>query len=159
MKGTSPLDRTDVAILRELLADARLSVRELGARVHLSPPAAGERLRRLEEAGIIAGYRAVIDVSRIRPRITAFVNVTMKTPDHQRFLDFARNHPSIRECHRLSGDSCYLLRTENDDHAALETLLDAILGYGNYRLNIALSSFAKLPRVEDDNEPAVTSPA
>jgi Lrp/AsnC family transcriptional regulator, leucine-responsive regulatory protein len=137
------LDETDRAILRELTRDARLSQRQLGARVHLSAPAVGERMRRLEDAGVITGYHAHVDVRRLSTVVNAFVNVIMRSAEHERFLRFAAESPAIRELHRLSGDSCYLLRVELPDHAALEVFLERILEHGNYRLNIALSSIRK----------------
>ena len=137
------LDKTDRDILRELQADSRLSMRRLGARVHLSPPAVGGRVARLEELGIIRGYSVTLDERRIAPGISAFINVIMKSPDHARFLRFAEAQFAIREIHRLSGDSCYLLRVDVPDHAALERILDTVLEHANYRVNIAVSSVRK----------------
>ena len=134
------LDSTDVQILEELRSDGRLSMRELGTRVHLSAPAVAERVRRLQERGIIAGYGATINMSSVANGTVAFINVIMKSRDHARFLVFTEQNEAIREVHRLSGDSCYLLSVEVPTHEALEALLDQVLEHGNYRLNIALSS-------------------
>jgi len=134
------LDNTDRKILRELQKDARLSMRQLAARVHLSAPAVGGRVQRLEGLGIIRGYSVQLDEKQIAAGITAFVNVIMKSAAHASFLRFAEGEPAIREIHRLSGDSCYLLRVNLPDHPALERLLDNVLEHGNYRVNIAVSS-------------------
>jgi Lrp/AsnC family leucine-responsive transcriptional regulator len=143
MKSAPSVDRTDALILGELARDARLSMRELSARVNLSAPAVGERVRRLEEAGVITGYHAAFDLTLVAPRVRAFVNTTMKSADHRSFLAFAEGEDAVREIHRISGDSCYLLCVETADHAELERLLERILDYANYRVNITLSSNAK----------------
>lgn len=138
------LDGTDEAILRELRRNARLSMRDLATRVHMSPPAVTERVRRLEEAGVIVGYTAVVDRSRLAPIMTAWVHVFLKGADaHSRFLRFVQEREEIRECHRISGESCYLLKVEVTQRQGLAGFLDALLSHGNYRLHTVLSSRIK----------------
>lgn len=134
------LDRVDMAILKQLRADGRLSMRRLGERVHLTAPAVAERVRRLEERGIIARYTIEIDRSKFEPVLLAFVDVIMQSNDHARFLQFLQTRAEVREWHRISGDCCYMLRVETSDRAVLERFLDELLRYANYRLNLVLSS-------------------
>lgn len=137
------MDAIDKAILQYLKEDSRLSLRQLGERVHLSAPAVAERVRRLEEQGIVLRYTIVVDKNKLGTIVTAWVNVFMKNSDHARFLRFVEAKEEVRECHRLSGDSCYLLKVETRDQETLEGFLDSLLTYGNYRLNIAISSQIK----------------
>ncbi len=137
------LDVVDQAILRKLKQNSRLSLRRLAAMVHLTPPAVAERVRRLEERGIILRYTIAVDQKQLGLQVTAWVNVFLKTTDHARFLRFVETEDKVREWHRVSGDSCYLLKVETIDQAAVERFLDDLLAYGNYRLNIALSSSVK----------------
>lgn len=129
--------------MQNLKENSRQSLRRLAALVHLTPPAVAERVRRLEERGIILRYTIAVDRNKLAAKITAWVNVFLKTSDHARFLRFAEAAESVRECHRISGDSCYLLKVETADQATLERFLDHLLAYGNYRLNISLSSIVK----------------
>lgn len=137
------MDSVDQAILHELQKDSRLSMRKLAERVYLTPPAVAERVRRLEARGIITGYTIVIDQEKIAPKILAFVNIFMKSNQHERFLEFVHASEVVRECYRISGDPCYLLRVETPDHAQLNAFLESILTHGNYRLNIVISSLSK----------------
>ncbi len=146
MKSALSVDRIDTLILEELTANARLSMRELAARVRLSPPAVGERVKRLETAKIITGYHAALDLGAMTPRVRAFVNVIVKSANHTRFLAFAEGEPAVREIHRISGDSYFLLLVETADHRELEALLARVLEYGSYRVNVTLSSQAKAQR-------------
>ncbi len=135
------MDTTDRAILTELRKDARLSMRELSRRVALSAPAVGERVRRLEERGVIERY--TIAVAEPKPPIVAYVEVTMRSADHARFLAFFEGEADLRECARISGATCYLLRAECADMATLDALLERLLHHANYRLSIAVSRIEK----------------
>lgn len=137
------VDAVDEAILRCLKGNSRISLRQMAALVHLTPPAVAERVRRLEERGIILRYTIAVNRSKLGTKLTAWINVFMKNTDHARFLRFTEVTEEVRECHRLSGDSCYLLKVETSDQVSLERFLDGLLVYGNYRLNIALSSTIK----------------
>ena len=134
------MDAVDQAILQHLKENSRLSIRRLSQLVHLTPPAVTERMRRLEDRGIITGYTVRVDQSKIIPMLIAYVGVLMKSNDHARFLEFVRSRPEVLECHRISGDGCYLLRLEAPDHAVIDAFLDRLLPHANYRLNLVLSS-------------------
>jgi Lrp/AsnC family leucine-responsive transcriptional regulator len=138
MKG---MDQTDRAILKELRSDARLSMRELGRRVALSAPAVGERVRKLEERGIIERY--TIAVSDPTPRLVAYIEVTMRTAVHEPFLDFFAREDELVECSRVSGPGCYFLRAQCATMADLDALLDRLRAHANYRVSVAVSTIRK----------------
>ncbi|MFY0544088.1 Lrp/AsnC family transcriptional regulator [Brevibacillus sp. H7] len=139
MKGRVPmLDQTDLEILKMLQQNARMQWREIGEAVHLTGQAVGNRIRRMEELGIIQGYTAVVDSAKLGPSLTAIVTIFMKTTDHKQFQQFVRELTEIVEAHRVSGEGCYSLKVRVRDQAALNELLDAILAYGNYRVNLSI---------------------
>jgi Lrp/AsnC family leucine-responsive transcriptional regulator len=112
-------DKTDRQILHSLMADGRKPWSDLASELKLSPPAAADRVRRLEQNGVIQGYRAVIDPGHIGCHLTAFVAVTLERPQHRdRFLKKIRNLAEVQECHHVAGDDDYLLkvRCENTRH-------------------------------------------
>lgn len=137
------MDEIDEAILRRLQLDGRLSMRKLASLVHLSPPAVAERVRRMEEHGIITGYTVRVDREKLATQLTAFIHVFMKSSRHGDFLLFAQERDEVREWHRIASDACYLLRVEVSDRAELDRFLDQLLAHGNYRMNLAITSTTK----------------
>ncbi|MEL6405063.1 MAG: Lrp/AsnC family transcriptional regulator [Chloroflexota bacterium] len=105
------LDSTDWAILRELQDDARMSFAEIGRRVSLSSPAVKERISKLEDAGVIAGYRVDINLEAIGYPVQAFVRLQNSSSHYEdTVLSIARDVPEVIECHHISGDDCYMIR-------------------------------------------------
>ncbi|GHO70310.1 transcriptional regulator [Ktedonobacter sp. SOSP1-52] len=138
------MDTTDIAIVQALREDSRLSMRKLAAVVHMSAPAVAERVRRLEEEGVITGYTIRVDEQKIAPRMLAYVNVHMKTNHHQSFLQLIEGREEVRECHRIAGGNvCYLLKLEVIDQSTLNEFLDILLPYANYSLNVVIASTIK----------------
>jgi Lrp/AsnC family leucine-responsive transcriptional regulator len=132
------LDRFDIAILRELQADARLTNTELAARIGLSAAPTWRRLRRLEELGVITGYRAEIDRRRIGLGVLAFVRIDAdrNTASATRELEDAiRRLPEVTACHYISGSGTFELEV-------LATDLDA---FSRFSLDVLLH----LPHVKD----------
>ncbi|QRG68082.1 Lrp/AsnC family transcriptional regulator [Brevibacillus choshinensis] len=132
------LDQTDQSILALLRENSRLQWKDIGEQVHLSGQAVGNRIRRMEEQGIIQGYTTIIDASKVSPALTAFISMFMKTNDHQPFLRFISNCPDIVEAHRTSGEGCYSLIVNVPDQTALNALLDGLLAFGNYRISLSI---------------------
>ena len=130
----------NVALLRELQADARLSIAELGRRVKLSPPAVAERLQRLERAGVITGYRAVVDPRAVGYPIAAFVRVRPATRRLHRIPELARDIPEVVECHRVTGEDCYVLKLHLRAMDDLEEILDRLIVLGQTTTSIVHSS-------------------
>lgn len=138
---TVTLDEVDWALLAELQADARLSWTELGRRVGLSPPAVAERVRRLEDAGVIRGYRATVDVAAVGRPLTAFVRARASGERAFAGLTAAmESRPEVLECHRITGDDCYLAKVAVATVAELEDLLEELMHHGPTTTAIVLSS-------------------
>jgi DNA-binding Lrp family transcriptional regulator len=121
------MDLIDRKIIAELQAEGRLTVTELAQRVGLSVAPCHRRLRELERAGAIRGYRAVVDPAAIGLGFEVLVQVTMDREDAATVADFERGLaeiPAVRHAERLFGDPDYLLRVATADIAAYQTLRD-----------------------------------
>ncbi|MGI5208260.1 Lrp/AsnC family transcriptional regulator [Spirillospora sp. CA-108201] len=104
------MDQTDWSILAELQRDGRLSFNRLAALVNLSPPAVAERVRRLEESGVITGYQARVDPARVGQPLTAFVQMRCALGRCLLKTSAAEDLPEVTEVHKLSGSRCSMLR-------------------------------------------------
>jgi Lrp/AsnC family transcriptional regulator of ectoine degradation len=124
------LDSHDLKILEILQRDGRISKVKLAEEINLSPSPAWERLRRLEKAGIIAGYHARIDVKKLASATTVMVEVTLNhhhTTDFARFEDAVRALPEIVECHATGGGLDYLMKVITRDVDSYQRLMDRLL--------------------------------
>jgi len=134
-----PLDSTDRRLIAELQSDARLKIAELGRRVGLSAPAVADRMRRLEEDGVLS-YRAEVDPRALGYSICAIVRVSPGSRDIQVIPRLAREVPEITECYRITGEDCYFmklyLRTIDD----LEPILDRFTPHGRTTTSIVHSA-------------------
>jgi DNA-binding Lrp family transcriptional regulator len=122
------LDATDWKILRELQRDGRLTNVELARRVGLSPPPCLRRVRALETAGVIAGYRALLDGARLGFDVNIFAFVGLKSQAEAELKAFSRRAtgwPLVREAYAISGEADFLLRCTARDMAALQ---DFVIG-------------------------------
>jgi Lrp/AsnC family transcriptional regulator, leucine-responsive regulatory protein len=135
-----PLDDTDWRILEELQADGRLSYNELGRRVNLSPPAVAERVRRLEEQGVITGYQARVDPSRAGFPLTAFVQMRCRLDQCLLKTSEADDYPEVVEVHKLSGDFCSMLKIRAASMEHFEGLLERLGKHGEMRTSVVLST-------------------
>jgi Lrp/AsnC family leucine-responsive transcriptional regulator len=134
------LDDIDWRILEELQRDGRVSYTELGRRVALTAPAVAERVRRLEEAGVIKGFHADLDASKVGFPITAFVRWTSSGPDCSHLGDVAKDIPEIVECNRVTGEASYILKILARSVGHLEELIDGLMPYGSTITSVVLSS-------------------
>lgn len=132
------LDLIDLEIIKCLKENARAQWKEIGGKVHLTGQAVADRVHRLEDLGIIAGYTVELDETRLSPMLVVFITVFMKTNEHTAFQLLVKNKPEIKEFHRISGEGCYWLRAVLPSHEALNLLLDDILPFGNYRLSLSI---------------------
>ncbi len=134
-------DRADRLILSALQQDARLSMRELGRKVGLSAPAVTERVRRLEEEGVISGYSAKLVPARLGRQITAFIGVQDSGQRDPQLIHWSEEHPAVLECHSVTGENSCMLRVAVESVADLETLLSQLIAMGfTCSTSIVLSS-------------------
>ncbi len=118
------MDAIDVTILRRLMERARTTWAELGSLLGLSAPAAADRVRKLEEAGVIRGYAAIVDPDAAGCGLGAFVSVTLeRSDDRGAFLDTVRSLPEVLECHHVAGAEDYILKVRCADTRGLERLI------------------------------------
>jgi len=128
------LDSTDATIVECLRQDGRLSFKELGERVNLSPNAARDRVRSLLARGVITGFHAHVDPGRIDKRLHAYVDVRLRSPDHAaQFERLVRAHPHVVETVHLTGSADYLLRAACEDPTQLDDLISAMKETGGVR--------------------------
>lgn len=130
------LDETDRRIIGELTTNGRLPMAELGRRISLSPPAVAERLKRLEESGVISSYAAEIDPRKLGYQLTAIVRVRPAPGQLSRIPELAREIPQVCECHRITGEDCFYLTIYLRSIDELSTLLDRFLAYGETTTSI-----------------------
>ncbi|GAA0832096.1 Lrp/AsnC family transcriptional regulator [Streptosporangium amethystogenes subsp. fukuiense] len=134
------MDAMDWALLAELQQDARLSYSELSRRVHLSAPAVAERVRRLEETGVITGYHARVDASRAGRGVAALIRMSCYGPRCVLRDEQALAWPEILEVHRVTGDACCLLRVVTSSMTTFEEMIDRLAPYGHPSSMMVLSS-------------------
>lgn len=134
------MDSTDVRILKILQQEARISMKDLGLRVNLTSPAVSERIKRLEENGVIEGYAAIVNAKKLKLNVEAIVHVSMKVSSHERFKKMAQEEPEIIECHHVTGEDCMTIKVVCEDTHRLEALIDKIQSIGDTRTSIILSS-------------------
>jgi Lrp/AsnC family transcriptional regulator, leucine-responsive regulatory protein len=134
------LDEIGWKILQELQENARLSFAELGRRVGLSIPAVTERVRRMEDAGIITGYHADIDPEKVGLPITAFIRMNIMGDVTPRLTALLKELPEVSECHRGTGGDSFILKVNVSSVHHLEKLIDQLLPFGTTTTSIVLSS-------------------
>jgi Lrp/AsnC family leucine-responsive transcriptional regulator len=132
------VDRVDWRILAELQDDARLSYNELSRRVNLSPPAVADRVRRLQESGVITGYHAHVDSSSAGLGVRAIVRMHCYGPTCLLRDPSVLSWPEVQTMHRVTGDDCSVLLVVVEDIPAFETLLDRLSIYGQSTSSMVL---------------------
>jgi Lrp/AsnC family transcriptional regulator, leucine-responsive regulatory protein len=135
-----PLDQTDWRILAELQEDGRLSYKQLARRVNLSPPAVADRVRRLEESGVIGGYRAQIDPATVGLPLQAFIQMRCQSGRCLLKTSTDRDYPEITEIHKLTGSFCSMLRVRAASMRHFEGLLERLGEHGEMTTHVVLST-------------------
>lgn len=121
------MDQIDIKILKLLQQNARITVSDISAQVNLSVPAVSDRLKKLEAAGIIAQYTAILNPARFNRELTAIMFITLERPKFtEKFVEFVQGEDEILECHYLAGDFDYALKIITENTASLEHLLNRI---------------------------------
>lgn len=134
------LDDLDWQLLELLQSDGRLTFTELGRRVALSAPAVTERVRRLEEKGIITGYSASVDLTKLGLPIEAMVRAKVRSLDTARFRESILVLPQVLDADHVTGDECWLLRVACRNTTELEELVERMQRYGETTTSLVFSS-------------------
>jgi Lrp/AsnC family transcriptional regulator, leucine-responsive regulatory protein len=130
------LDPIDQKIIAELSTNGRISFAELGRRTNLSSPAVTERVRRLEQAGVITGYRADVDPRALGYQLTAIVRVKPAVRQLAKIAELAAEIPQIEECLRITGEDCFYIKLHLGSIEELPSVLDEFLLYGETTTSI-----------------------
>lgn len=138
--GKALLDGVNRRILAALTEDPRLSASELGRRIGMSAPAVRDRVTRLEEVGVIRGYLLDIDPAAIGLPVAAWVRIRPGPGQLPKIADLAQRTPEVSECHRISGDDCFLLKVHVPAIEALEDILDRFLLHGQTSSSLIVST-------------------
>jgi Lrp/AsnC family leucine-responsive transcriptional regulator len=137
------LDDTDAYILETLIGDARVSVAELARSVGLSPPSVSERIKRLEEAGVIEGYTLTINPAALGRPIAAWLRVRPIPGQLRKVAEILQKQPEIVECDRVTGEDCFVARAHVQSVDELEKLIDKVIPYAMTNTSIIQSSPVK----------------
>ena len=138
------IDSTAWKILDTIQRDGRVSIKGLAEAIGLSLPATSERLRRLEEAGVISGYRAVVRPDSVGYGVTAVIGMTTPQPDKSALIERLAAMPEVIECLHVTGQDSYLLRVVTRDLAHLEAFVGSVNRYGETRTAIVMSQPIRL---------------
>ncbi len=136
----SVADAVNLRILTELQQNPRLSMSALGRRVGLSSPAVTERVRRLEELGVIQGYCLNLNPAALGLPLAAYVRIRPNPGQLPQIADLAQHIPEVVECHRVTGDDCFILKVYLPSIDQLDRILDAFLLYGTTTTSLIQSS-------------------
>jgi len=134
------MDSFGRSLLAELQDNSRLSTAELARRVGLSPTATAERLKQMEEVGIVRAYTVEIDREVLGLEVLAFIRMTCDGQHYFRLMDFVQTLEEVRECHHLTGGDAFLLKVTTTSMESLEALIEALLPYGNPVTSVVLST-------------------
>ncbi|WP_405155070.1 Lrp/AsnC family transcriptional regulator [Paenibacillus sp. FSL K6-0108] len=132
------LDEIDLKILDLLKRNSRMLWKDIGQEIHMTGQSVGNRIRRLEDLGVIEQYTITTNKSKLGLPITAFITVFVETANHKEFLKFFMSEEAIIEGHRISGDGCFLLTAHLTSNDELDNLLARLLEHGNYRVNLSI---------------------
>jgi Lrp/AsnC family leucine-responsive transcriptional regulator len=135
-----PLDQVDAALLEALAENARLSLAELARGVGLSPPSVSERIKRLEDAGVIAGYRAEIDPAALGLPVSAWLRIRPVPGQLRQVVEVLAGLPEIVSCDRVTGEDCFIAKAYVRSIADLERVIDALIPYAMTNTAIIQSS-------------------
>ncbi len=134
------MDKYDRMLLRALLENGRASYADLARKVNLSAPAVAERVAKLEAAGVITGYEAKIDLSKIGLPIQCMIELRLHQNGSQKVYDELVKIPQLTECFRVTGDPCVMMKAAVGSMTELEELINRVAKFGFSKTSIVLSS-------------------
>ncbi|ULT59745.1 Lrp/AsnC family transcriptional regulator [Neobacillus drentensis] len=134
------LDNTDMKILKELTKNSRITMKELGEKVHLTGPATTARVAKLEDNGIIEGYTIKVNQVKLGYYIHAFITIMTQSTTHQPYLTFIKTQENyLINNYKISGDGCYLLECKFPSNELMNQFLEELNEHANYKLSIVIS--------------------
>ncbi|MFT4067922.1 Lrp/AsnC family transcriptional regulator [Paraburkholderia sp.] len=133
-------DARNVELLKLLLAEPRMSISELARRLRVSAPTVRERLARLEERGVIRRFVVELDPQALGLPVTAFVRIRPMPGQLAKIMELAQALPQVSECHRITGEDCFIMKVHLAGLDRLDELLDRFLAYGQTTTSIVQSS-------------------
>ncbi|KKI89457.1 transcriptional regulator [Bacillus sp. SA1-12] len=134
------LDHTDLRILDELTKNSRITMKELGEKVHLTGQAASARVAKLEDSGIIEAYTIKVNQAKMGYSIHAIVTIFTKSTHHQPYLSFITTQVNyIINNYKISGEGCYLLECKFPSNERLDQFLVDLNEHANYKLSIVIN--------------------
>lgn len=133
------LDKTDMDILDELSKNSRITMKELGEKIHLTGPATSARVAKLEDMGVIERYTIQLDQVKLGFNIHAFLTIITQSTNHQPYLSFIKTQEQylIRN-YKISGDGCYILECKFPSNKVMNEFLEELNKYANYKLSIVI---------------------
>lgn len=134
------LDKKDRLILEALQTDARQSLAALGKRIGLSQPAMSGRVRKLEDAGVIEGYGARVNLQALGIRLQAIIRIKSTHATLQKYIQLFQEMPEVVEVYRVTGEDCFIVRCAIADPSELERVVDALAVHGPVITSLVLSS-------------------
>lgn len=127
------MDKIDKQIIDLLKENSKQNYKEIGERIHMTGQAIGNRIRKLEDEGVIEGYTLKVNNPEA---IIGYITLIMKDNQHYRVKRFVQKTPDIVEAARISGEGCYIIKVEVQDYKRLDELCDEVLKFANYRVNV-----------------------
>lgn len=133
------IDEIDVRILQELQTDSRISIRELSKRVNLSPPSVTERVRRLEDSGILEKYTIRLNQKKLGFAIDCIIEVTMRDGQYEKFKSFIKDYKYSEWCYRIAGAACFIVKLSVSSLEDIEQFIDVVSPYAMTETSIVFS--------------------
>lgn len=132
------IDQIDLEIIHCLKNNSRLQWKQIGEMVHMTGQAVANRIQRLEALGIIEGYTIKVNEAKLGNESCCFITVRMNKKNHKDLEDFLQTRDEVKEAHRVSGQNCFILKVHFSNNGQLNELLDEILVFGQYQMNISI---------------------
>jgi len=133
-------DELDFKIIDMLKTNSKISLKVIGENVHLTPQGVSNRIIRLQDLGLITQYTICTNDALLGKNIIAYITIFMKTTKHEQLIKFIKSNSIIEDAHRISGYGCYLLKVVCCNMEEINLLLDSLMEYGTYRLNLSTST-------------------
>ncbi|MFB9326382.1 Lrp/AsnC family transcriptional regulator [Paenibacillus aurantiacus] len=133
------LDQTDIRILEELSLNSRITMKELGEKVHLTGQAAAARVAKLEDNGVVEGYTIKVNQAKLGCFMHAFITIFTKSLQHEPFLSFIKTQENhVLRNYKISGDGCYLLECRFPSNEVLDEFLVRLNEHANYKITMVI---------------------